>query len=473
MPELFGVRLPQTNKFQLRHQIRNLKPDRKHVLYFFYSEFLLRANRNPWYKATLNRAQITAIDGKGLHWSMYRIMKPGFLPRIYSEYLLNWPVFLRLPLFLFFFLLECIITLIHGFLTLTTKFNFTRVTKNQVVLGRDFVYDLLKIAQERGWKTLILGGSSTSDEVTRHLIHKLFPDLHLILWTRDSKSLLMRDQSVGELVGSTLNSHNVCQHFPDLWEAKQFIKKEKPDLILTCLGGASGKQEFFIDNLLLDPEIKFTLATGLGAAVDHLGGGARQTVAPNWMINSGLEWLHRFINQPYRRLRIVDSIVTLWWWTVVQEFMLQAEERLTVVNIVQNQQKQFLLVKRKNWLPGDIDWTFVQGGVGKNEIIEEAGVREIVEEAKLDQTNLQILAKAVPSEVELYPISFFRYLFLSAKYNAARKYISFVGYNGTDLPQVNWENQAASWIDRDKVVNYLSVEKQKDWHLALKTFLSS
>jgi UDP-N-acetyl-D-mannosaminuronic acid transferase (WecB/TagA/CpsF family) len=54
------------------------------------------------------------------------------------------------------------------------------------------------------------------------------------------------------------------------------VQKFTPDLLLISLGGGSGKQEFFIDNLKQDPKVNFRLATGIGAALDHLGTGAEQ-----------------------------------------------------------------------------------------------------------------------------------------------------------------------------------------------------
>lgn len=466
--DLFGVTLPQTTKFQLKERIRRLSQhSQKHLLYFYYSEFLLRANRNPWYKDTLSRANLTAIDGKGLHWAMWSMAKTGWVLKLYS-YIIRTPLLVRLPLFLILFVIQAIINLFSGFFSIVFKVNYTDRTKNEVILGRDFIYDLLRIAQEKEWKTMILGGSRNSDEITKKLINKVFPELDLTLWTRDPKSLLMKDQVLPEYENQTLNSENVCQFFPDLWEAKQFIKDEKPDLLLVCLGGASGRQEFFIDNLYQDDEVDFILASGLGAAVDHLGGGAKQTVAPDWMIKSGLEWLHRLIKQPYRRKRIMDSIFTLWWWTTVYQFMSLGQARHTVVNLVNNLKKEILLVKRRNLLPGDIGWTFVQGGIEGKENAKQAGLREIVEEAKLEPENLEVYLEPELSENEPMSTSFARFVIQGARYHHTKKFINFVEYSGDKHPRNNWENQEAAWFDHRHVFTTLSVEKRPDWLRGIK-----
>ena len=466
--ELFGITLPRTTKFQLKERIRKLsKSSSKHVLYFYYSEFLLRANRNPWYKDTLNRANMTAIDGKGLHWAMWTMAGKNTLPSLYSR-ILSAPAVVRLPVFALLFPLQLLINTVYGLVTLLLKVNYTSRTKNEVVLGRDFIYDLLRISQDKQWRTLIIGGSKQSDEITQALIKKVFPQLQLDLWTRDPKSLLMKDQVLPEYENQTLNSENVCQFFPDLWEAKQYIQDTKPEVILVCLGGASGRQEFFIDNLYQDPEVTFLLASGLGAAVDHLGGGAQQTVAPQWMISTGLEWLHRFISQPYRRKRIFDSIFTLWWWTTVYQFMRLSQARRTVVNVVTNPDNEILLVKRRNILPGDLGWTFVQGGVERRESIQHAGLREVVEEAKLEPTKLDVILEPQYSQNEEYPTSLLRYVYQGARYGRAKKFINFIEYTGTLQPRNNWENKEASWFNYNYVHGTLSIEKRPDWVRAVE-----
>ena len=470
IPQLFGVNLPQTSLFQLKEKIRKLNRNlsQKHVLYFHYSEFLLRANRNPWYKEVLNRGNLSAIDGKGLHWAMWSVMREGLLPKLYKSFFIFFPIFVRVPVFVLLFFIQLPINLVAGFLTLTLKYSFTPRTKNQIVLGRDFVYDLLRIADEKNFKTMIIGGSEEGSEVTQKLIQNMYPKLDLTVWARSHNSLLMQDKVLPEFIGETITSENVCQFFPDLWEAKKAIKTHKPDLVLVCLGGSTGRQEFFIDNIYQDPEMEFLLATGLGAAFDHMGGGAKQTIAPKWMISSGLEWLHRMIHQPYRRKRVFDSIVTLWWWTTVQQFMQNTQSRQTVVNILTNSEKQVLLVKRRNVLPGDVGWTFVQGGIEHGELTEAAGIREIVEEVKLEKNLLQSCLPSEFSDNEPHTVSFLRFLVMGAKYDTSKNFLNFVTYSGNTTPTVNWENMEARWFDHRDVMGTLSVEKRKDWTKAIQ-----
>lgn len=491
IPKLFNVVLPQVSKFELKEKVESLKKGSKNTLYFYYSEFLLRANRNPWYKEVLNRGTIAAIDGRGLHWAMWRTMKPGIIAKTYFNYLYKLPGIFRIPIFLILFLIKLIINAFGVFFSLVFKYNYTSRTKNQVILGRDFVYDVLRIAEEKKWKTLVIGASRESDEVTKNLVTRLFPKINLSLWTRQPTSLLMRDQfdkkeegaknqtqSKGLLDRITnsltkeekiLTTNNLFEKFPDLYEAKKFIKEDKPDLILVCIGGGSGKQEFFIDNLSQDPEIKFTLATGIGAAMDHLGTGVKEQKkpAPQWMVNTGLEWLYRVIKLPYRRFRILDSIVTLFFWTTLQEFVQGLDNpRPTVVNILENEKDQVLLVKRKNYIPGNVAYSFVQGQIKKKESPEEAGIREIIEETGLEIENLKVTNSPILGQKDYTPLSFISFVGHGGKYSYHKNFLNFVKYSGKKEPETNWENTEAKWFAKKEVTNYLSADKLADWRLA-------
>ncbi|NJS41056.1 NUDIX domain-containing protein [Candidatus Gracilibacteria bacterium] len=414
---------------------------------------------------------MSAIDGRGLHFAQWVIMYNSLLVKIFQKFI-NLPKPFTLLVFLILFPFQLFSNLILGLITIIFQYDFSKRTNNEVILGREYVYDLLNIASNKGWKTLIIGGSKLGDEITQKVISKIFPNLKLITWTRDSKSLLMKDQLLPEFIGSTINNENICQIFPDLWEARNHIKKTKPDLILVCLGGASGKQEFFLHYLKEDKEIKFKLAAGVGAAVDHLGGGNQQKLAPSWMVNSGLEWFFRFLTTPSRRKRILDSIFTLWWWLTVQQFMNVSLERKTVVNILSNKINQYLLVKRRNLLPGDLGWSFVQGGIEDNESAQKAGTREIVEEVMLNSDDLKTHYRPIIGQTEPHTISFIRFILNGAKFNKSKHYLNFVQYKGLENPKNNWENQKSKWVDSKDVHSKLSIEKRSDWMIAQEYILS-
>lgn len=446
MIKLFDVNLPQITKWELKEKIVNLDPNKKHSLYWLYSEFVLRANRNSWYKKVLNESTILAIDGKGLHWSMYKAMSNDFIPTLYSNKLVYLPTIFRIFIFLVLFFIQLILNIFSGLWNLIiVKKNFTPKTLNEVILGRDFTYELLKICNLKKYKTMIIGGSNEDDEVSKNLIKKLYPDMELVLWTRKTNSLLMKDQiqnitknplpektSVVEkflnkftIPKPTLNQYNLYHFFPDLIEAKKAAIANKPDIILVCIGGASGKQEFFIHDLMNDDKSVFILATGLGAAIDHLGAGAKQKLPPKSFQSLGLEWLWRFFDQPYRRLRIFDSIFTLYWWTTLFQFTKDIVNKKYVALNSLIFQDSILLSNQRNFFPNSIGYTYPEVMIKQNQSIEEAGINYLNNSYKLELTPHNIEKIPEKGKLVTHNTSLRKFLFNQCYYTSDQYFINY------------------------------------------------
>lgn len=75
------------------------------------------------------------------------------------------------------------------------------------------------------------------------------------------------------------------------------IMRSCADLLFVAMG--SPKQELWIASNILATGVRFAL--GVGGSFDHLSGKVRR--APSWMQNSGLEWLHRLVQEPTRLWR--------------------------------------------------------------------------------------------------------------------------------------------------------------------------
>ena len=86
------------------------------------------------------------------------------------------------------------------------------------------------------------------------------------------------------------------------------IMRSCADLLFVAMG--SPRQELWIASNILATGVRFAL--GVGGSFDHLSGKVRR--APGWMQKSGLEWLHRFMQEPtrlWRRYLIGNSAFTL------------------------------------------------------------------------------------------------------------------------------------------------------------------
>lgn len=512
MPNVLGVLASKLTKNQLLHEIaKRTNSNSRLSLYFLYSEFVLRANRLPAYKEVLNQASWTAVDGRGLTWSIWSLLGSNPLALIFAKILdlslfleeksSSWLVWIintmRVFVFLVLFKLNLILNLIVGFITIAGKHRFIHRTHIETILGRDFVWDLLQLAHDKELKVAVVGGSQEGDEMTKHLISNLFTKIKLVTWVKPRLSNLISDipkdaqkieflenffpwiaiKNVVEIVWAkirpkqnftafnsdrdileNLSADNICEFYPDLYDAKDFLRQQKPDYILLCLGGGSGKQEFFAQHIKQDLSIDFGLITGLGAAIDYLDGGKEKP--PTWVCQMGLEWVFRLIHQPYRRLRILDDIFTLWWWTSLQQFLDYMDLRKTVVAQVENENGDILLVKRRSILPGDVGWSYVQGGIEVGEDIITAAKREVFEEAGLEGVYLQAFETQEDFAEEIYPVSFFRTLLFLAKYKGSVSSVVKLKYTGKIEPTANWENLEARWVSKHRVLDYLSQEKK-------------
>ena len=301
-----GVNLPQIKLEQLQIQINSLDKDAHQSLYFLYSEFLIRASRNSSYRDVLNKANITTIDGKGLEWTNQALLNHKTVQNVKK----NQQLILVKKLF------NSLINIFSGIWVILLNQKL-RETNNQVILGRDFVYYLFNQADLKRYKVAVIGGNQG---LQQNLQHK-FPNAEFKIWQIDSNSNLMRDISVNNYAQdfnsrhSFLNQDNLFIEFPELVSSIDFLGSEAWDYILITIGGASGKQEFLCNAIQNNKQIQYRLIAGVGAALDHLGGNNNQKQTPKIFEKLGLEWVFRITTNPKRAVRILDSVITLWWLT--------------------------------------------------------------------------------------------------------------------------------------------------------------
>jgi len=455
IPTLLGVNLPQTNRLKLKSELRQLTKNQKATLYFLYSEFVLRANKNPFYRQILNKTAFGAIDGQGLHWSMWRVIRPSFLVKIYTKFLVKLPFWLRFFLFYLIFFAQLFLNLLYLTIFLVFRLNLNSTTKNQLILGRDFVYDLLDLAESNGWKTLIVGGNDGNSKQILQTITTLYPKLEIDFWGQPKDSNLMKDIPNQDFSLHYLNPDNLFDFYPDLQKAKNYIELYKPDLILVCLGGASGKQEFFIHDLYSDPNINFTLTAGLGAALDHIGSGAKQSKAPRWLVLSGLEWLYRFFTLPYRRKRIINSVLGLWWYTTIDQFVRTNQTTKQFVNIIKSDDNKFL-VQIKN-----SEAEFLVEPIRSKESVK----RNYLNTKKKTNLDFKLLDfDPKPTKLashRLSKISLLNWQKLRFKFDTIEPFLCFVNY--PKLSHSTAINRDFEWLDQKSVESKINPHQRQYW----------
>ena len=143
----------------------------------------------------------------------------------------------------------------------------------QRVTGIDLFERLLTHAEEQGFSVYFLGAREDSVRGAVESSKRSHPSLTI----------------AGYRDGYFEESQNglVCDE----------IMRSCADLLFVAMG--SPKQELWIASHILATGVRFAL--GVGGSFDHLSGKVRR--APVWMQKSGLEWLHRFMQEPTRLWR--------------------------------------------------------------------------------------------------------------------------------------------------------------------------
>jgi exopolysaccharide biosynthesis WecB/TagA/CpsF family protein len=151
------------------------------------------------------------------------------------------------------------------------------------VAGSDLIPLVLRRAEDRGWRILLLGGAAgVGAEAARRIAasHPTLPEVahysppYLPLADMDNADIIAR------------------------------IRAARPDVMLVCFG--CPKQEKWISRNLQLLDVPVMIAAG--ATIDFLAGNMAR--APVWMRRSGTEWIFRLLQEP-RRLagRYADDVI--------------------------------------------------------------------------------------------------------------------------------------------------------------------
>lgn len=138
------------------------------------------------------------------------------------------------------------------------------------VTGIEMVYNLCRLAQEKGYKVFMLGAAPGVAEKAAQNLIKTYPGL-IVCGTRDG---YFKEEEIDQVVDE--------------------IKKASPHILLVALGAP--KQEFFIRKH--KDRLGVPLCLGVGGSFDVISGEKKR--APRFMIKLNLEWLYRLLSEPAR-----------------------------------------------------------------------------------------------------------------------------------------------------------------------------
>jgi len=158
----------------------------------------------------------------------------------------------------------------------------------------DFLTALLKRAAEKGWKVFLYGGRAGIAERAAQRLWRSFPQLKIV------------GVESGWRSWSRLSDRTI----------RRRIRQSQADILLVALGAP--RQELWIDRHRSEFG-SVCLAVGVGGAFDFWSGAVRR--APLRWQRLGLEWVWRFLLEPRKRWRRIQtatvgfsSAIFQQWW---------------------------------------------------------------------------------------------------------------------------------------------------------------
>ena len=244
MPHILGVKVDNINRAQAITKVEQMLRDGgQHIITTPNPEFIVGAQKDPQFREILNQSSLALPDGIGLI----------FAARV-----------LKIPL-------------------------------PERIAGSDFIFDIARIAAERGHTMYLLGGRG---EVAQRAAKKLklkFDDL-IIAGAESGIELALKD--------SPSQQRTVLER----------ISNTRSDILLVAFGHPR-QEKWIAANLPKLPSVK--IAMGVGGTFDFIAGNIRR--APRAIRLLGLEWLWRLARQPRRLPRIFRAVVVFPWLVLLEK----------------------------------------------------------------------------------------------------------------------------------------------------------
>jgi N-acetylglucosaminyldiphosphoundecaprenol N-acetyl-beta-D-mannosaminyltransferase len=144
------------------------------------------------------------------------------------------------------------------------------------VYGPDYMLEMCRLSVERGYRHFLYGGNIGVARLLADNLRAQFAGIQIVgTYTPPFRNLNEAEEA--ELVA--------------------MVSESKPDIF--WVGLSTPKQERFMARYIDRLDVK--LMVGVGAAFDIHTGGIKD--APVWVKNSGLQWLHRLLQEPRRLWR--------------------------------------------------------------------------------------------------------------------------------------------------------------------------
>ncbi len=222
-----------------------IKRNKKYYIVTPNVEFIMAAQKDPWFKECLNNADLAIPDSSHFSWAVNISHLKGILKLFYLPFVILPP-------------------------------NIIPGEHIPVTTGIDLLYSICKEADKKGFTIGLIGGEEGVAESAAECLMKEFKNIKIIY--ANSGPVVNAD---GEVDSINKKSNNI----PNI-----------PMLDILFVGFGQLKQEKWIVKNL--DKLSILVAIGVGGALDFVSG--RVIRAPLWIRKLGLEWFFRLTIQPWR-----------------------------------------------------------------------------------------------------------------------------------------------------------------------------
>ncbi len=237
-------------------------------------EQILLAQKDDKFKQVLNYSDISLPDGVGLAFAGKFINLRAKRQKREKN---------RLELFCSLF--QGLYVGIYGLLNKKWLFE-----EFQIVKGREFFLDLIKLADENSWKVFLLGGKNNVVEKTGAVLKKTYRNIRFAVF----EGPILDDN------GMPKDEENV----PVYNKSLELINNFKPHLLFVAFGAP--KQENWVYKNIA--KMRTGLVMVVGGTYDYIAGTENPT--PRILDGTFFEWLWRLIKNPKNRLkRIINAVI--------------------------------------------------------------------------------------------------------------------------------------------------------------------
>ncbi len=147
------------------------------------------------------------------------------------------------------------------------------------VAGSDLVVAIAARAAREGWRLYLLGAAPGVAERAADVLRAAHPGLLVV----GAESGSPRSEDAERLIGP--------------------IVAARPDVLFVAYGAPAQDKWIAAHRVRLGVPV----AIGVGGTLDFIAGQASR--APRWVQQLGLEWLYRFVRQPWRARRIAAAVI--------------------------------------------------------------------------------------------------------------------------------------------------------------------